>query len=157
MKQHRNLSLRKPQATSLSRGTSFNKHNVAVFFSKLTEVMDRYCDERGIYTFYFITIAEIIHLKFNKFKFVQTTSKLFLCNLGIPFLNTHTSYKCQNVEKNRAVPTKGFLEFKTVANRKINFFSFKRPCGISLSNQGGETPTILDQSTKQSIHLHTKR
>jgi hypothetical protein len=33
-------------------------------------------------------------------------------------------YKCQNVEKNGAVPTKGFLEFKTVANRKINFFSF---------------------------------
>jgi hypothetical protein len=32
--------------------------------------------------------------------------------------------KYQNVEKNRAVPTKGFLEFKTVANRKINFFSF---------------------------------
>jgi energy-coupling factor transporter ATP-binding protein EcfA2 len=74
-----------------------------------------------------------------------------------PFLNTHMSCKCQNVEKNRAVPTKGFLEFKTVANRKINFFSFKRPCGISLSYQGGETPTILDQSTKQSIHLHTKR
>jgi hypothetical protein len=116
-----------------------------------------YCDERGIYTFYFITIAEIIHLKFNKFKFVLTTSKLFLCNLCIPFLNTHTSCKCQNVEKNRAVPTKGFLEFKTVANRKINFFSFKRPCGISLRYQGGETPTILDQSTKQSIHLHTKR
>jgi hypothetical protein len=42
MKQHRHLSLRKPQATSLSRGTSFNKHNVAVFFSKLTEVMNRY-------------------------------------------------------------------------------------------------------------------
>jgi hypothetical protein len=32
--------------------------------------------------------------------------------------------KYQNVEKNRTVPTKGFLEFKTVANRKINFFSF---------------------------------
>jgi hypothetical protein len=41
-----------------------------------------------------------------------------------PFLNTHMFCKCQNVEKNRAVPTKGFLECKTVANRKINFFSF---------------------------------
>jgi hypothetical protein len=35
------------------------------------------CDERGIYTFYFITIAEIIHLQRNKFRFVLTTSNCF--------------------------------------------------------------------------------
>jgi hypothetical protein len=34
--------------------------------------------------------------------------------------------------------------------------SLKRPCGISPSYQGGETPTTFDQSTKQGIHLHTK-
>jgi hypothetical protein len=39
------------------------------------------CDERGIYKFYFIPIAESIHLQFSKFRFVLTTSKLFLCNL----------------------------------------------------------------------------
>jgi hypothetical protein len=50
-------------------------------------VIEEYCDERGIYTFYFITIAEIIHLKFNKVKFVLTISKLFLCNLCIPFIS----------------------------------------------------------------------
>jgi hypothetical protein len=36
-----------------------------------------YCDERGIYKFYFITIAENIHLQFNKFRFVLTTSNCF--------------------------------------------------------------------------------
>jgi hypothetical protein len=102
--------------------------STVIFFIHFVSYSLRYCDERGIYTFHFITIAEIIHLKFNKFKFVLTTSKLFLCNLCIPFISifkyTHMFCKCQNVEKNRAVPTKGFLECKTVANRKINFFSF---------------------------------
>jgi hypothetical protein len=45
------------------------------------ENISMYCDERGIYTFYFIPIAENIHLQFNKSRFVLTTSKLFLCNL----------------------------------------------------------------------------
>jgi hypothetical protein len=41
----------------------------------------KYCDERGIYKFYFITIAENIHLQLNKFRFVLPTSQLFLYNL----------------------------------------------------------------------------
>jgi transposase InsO family protein len=68
------------------------------------------------------------------FIFNSTNSDLSLrppncfCSIyEIPFisiLNTHMFCKYQNVEKNRAVPTKCFLEFKTVANRKIIFFSF---------------------------------
>jgi hypothetical protein len=72
-------------------------------------------------------------------------------HLHISILNTHMFCKYQNVKKNRAVPTKGFLELTSLV-------SFKKPSGISLSYQGGETPTgIHRQSTKQGTHLHTKR
>ncbi|CAH1970304.1 unnamed protein product [Acanthoscelides obtectus] len=42
MSRHKDLTVRKPESTSLSRATSFNKANVSTFFEKLNTVLQRY-------------------------------------------------------------------------------------------------------------------
>ncbi|KAF2905691.1 hypothetical protein ILUMI_00475 [Ignelater luminosus] len=42
VKRYQSLSIRTPKSTSLAKMTSFNKHNVEVFFNKLKQVLERY-------------------------------------------------------------------------------------------------------------------
>lgn len=59
LKRNPELSIRTPESTSASRATSFNKHNVSEFFTKLSTVLDTYkfppsriynLDETGVTT-----------------------------------------------------------------------------------------------------------
>lgn len=66
MKRNSRLAIRSPEATSLSRATSFNRTNVQIFFEKYRSVLERYgfqpsriwnVDETGTYLLVCITIS----------------------------------------------------------------------------------------------------
>ena len=59
LRRHQELSVRKPESTSIGRMSAFNKHNVDVFYSNLRDVLEKYqfepnrvwnCDETGVST-----------------------------------------------------------------------------------------------------------
>jgi hypothetical protein len=83
----------------LSQQMSYQCQLVKELFERILILDDsvkaeRYCDERGIYKFYFITIAENIHLQFNKFRFVLTTSNCFcsIYELHLFLFKIHTCF-----------------------------------------------------------------
>jgi len=47
LKRNPKITVRSPESTSIARATSFNRHNVESFFTKLAEVVDRHKLQAG--------------------------------------------------------------------------------------------------------------
>lgn len=68
MKRHSNLSLRKPENTSLSRGTSFNKTNVIDFYDNYSRALQKH----------FFAKSRIFNLDETGAKVVQATNVIIV-------------------------------------------------------------------------------
>jgi len=73
LSRHGNLSIRKPQKTSLARASAFNKHNLSLFYNNLEDIHKRFGpipperiwkqDETGLTTVLFVTVFENLYIQ----------------------------------------------------------------------------------------------
>lgn len=82
MKSHNNISLRQPESCSLSWATSFNKHDVSIFFNKLEDVLKRHKS--------FEDVSRIYNLDETGVTTVQTPNSI-IAEKGVKRLNKITS------------------------------------------------------------------